>query len=152
MKEALNPIVITSFIKKLNKYLDSEIKKINHYHNSLSYFSTGQCNVYGLILNGIFQNITNVTIYDNSIIEHIITQIGENCYDVYGLVNKTQDYKECPIDYLYEPTITNGIGNYDPKIHDKMLEDSIKYGKELLVETILKYTNNEEKQKASKTM
>ena len=103
-------------------------------HNIYSYFLTGHCNIYSLILLGVFEGYA--TPYDNN--EHIVTKIGDNYYDVEGLANwKVEDsnYRETYKDYLLDPVFT-GLGEYKEGVDDKVILEGIKVGRTLLEKKI----------------
>ena len=117
-------------------YLVNEELNVPSYHNVYSYFLTGHCNVYSLILMGIFEGYA--TPYDCSKEAHIVTKIGDNYYDVEGLANwKVEDskYTETYKDYLLEPDIV-GLGNYETGIDDRIVEQGIRLGKAILEDKI----------------
>ena len=130
-----NPVDVEAVLIAINDKL-----KIPYPHNKYSYFLTGHCNIYSLILLGIFKNYAIP--YDND--EHIVTKIGDNYYDVEGLANwKVEDsnYRESSEVYLLEPIFT-GLGEYKEGIDDKVVEEGVRIGREYIEELA---KNNPEK-------
>jgi hypothetical protein len=101
--------------------------EIPYPHNPNSYFLTGHCNIYSLILLEVFNGYAIP--YDSK--DHVVTKIGDNYYDVEGLANwKVEDsnFRETYKEFLLEPMMS-GVGNYTNGTDDKIIEDGAKAGK-----------------------
>ena len=116
-------------------------------HNIYSYFLTGQCNVYSLILLEVFDGYAIP--YDNN--KHVVTKIGDNYYDVEGLANRKveeSDFKPTNKVFLLEPIMT-GVGNYTEGVDDKLVEEGVEAGKECL-KRIIENTKSKSEQSGFK--
>lgn len=124
---------INVMIEYINKALVNE-QVIPEPHGLESYFLTGHCNIYAKILVDIFGD--DAMPYDNN--DHIITKIGEEYYDVNGfyprfLVDET--FRESPKEYLCEKMF--GLGNYDSRIDDRIIEVGVAAGNQYIESRVL---------------
>ena len=150
-----DPVEMYKFIIKLNrsiKFPEYHVADCTVSHNIESYFINGHCNIYSAILYGIFGEYA--TPYAN--FEHIITKIGDQYYDALGFVSVLEDDKTKRGEKYYDRTIDEimdvkymRLGQYDPNEDDPIMEQGIRYGKELL-ESIIQERFAKEQEKEPK--
>ena len=149
-----DPVEMYKFIIRLNRNIKFPEYHIGDYtvsHNIESYFINGHCNIYSAILCGIFGEYA--TPYAN--FGHIITKIGDQYYDALGFIDllevegKIQSggkYHERSVDEIMDVKYMQ-LGEYDPNEDDPIMEQSIRYGKELLESIIQKrFAKEQEKE------
>ena len=133
-KELINdPDCIEGILYKINTGIE-----IPYPHNLYSYFKTGHCNIYGLILTELFG--VYAVPYVNH--DHVITKIGDNFYDVEGMMPKrlveSLGFEEITADELYDLPLFRGLGDYTKGIDDKLIETAVKIGRDFIQEIIEK--------------
>lgn len=131
-----NSDAVSIILYYMNEKIDSHEIKLPGNHNIYSYFMTGHCNLYSLILCKIFGEYA--TPYANS--GHIVTKIGNDYYDATGFVTyeiksnaniSEKRYYEYTIDKLTDIK-SAGLGLYDPTEDDEIIKQLVEVGKFLL--------------------
>lgn len=129
-----NSSLMVGLINRINDALINECV-IPEPHNLESYFLTGHCNVYAIILSKLFGD--DATVYDNQ--KHIITKIGDAYYDVMGEYAKVlvgNEFYETEPAFLYESLF--GLGSYDKNIDGRIVEVGVEAGKQFISEVMEK--------------
>lgn len=92
--------IVLKVIDSINEAYFDILEKVNpmSYHNDpYEYYMSGACSSYALILKNIFPEAIVYTSYKQG---HVITQIGDSFYDVYGIVTDPSSYEAVPDEML----------------------------------------------------
>lgn len=125
--------IVNSFSNVIKKY------EPHHHGDAYSYFLEGHCTTFIQILYEIFDG--NIEVYNNPY--HVIAKIGENFYDVTGVLHDSQivDYKYIEYEYMLYLEDVGLLGNSD-KIAKKIIPDLVEIGKKKSNEIFEQLENN----------
>jgi len=130
-------------VEKLINYINGCIYKAGIENMTVfypeSYFTTGQCNIYAKILTDIFGKYA--TAYDNT--RHVITKIGDNCYDFNGLykvLDSDGKFIKLPNELILESEVT-GLGAYHKLDDDPLIEAGVNAGRRYIYEKAYEISN-----------
>lgn len=127
-----NVSLILEVIEEINKNV-----KLPDGHTSYSYFMTGHCNVFAIILTMIFDGYA--TPYSSD--DHVITKIGNYYYDTLGVITDLSvlsKYKKDNIEWLRDMCDITGLGSFEIGVDDVIVKEGVNLGKTIIQDAIEK--------------
>lgn len=132
--------IVNSFGEVIEKH------EPHHHKDPYSYFLDGHCTTFVKILDDIFDG--NLEIYSNQY--HVIVKIGDNFYDVRGMIPREtiSDYQYIDHEYFIYIEEIGSLGNND-KTAINIIPDLVEIGKNKYNEVFLQ---SEQQMKLKKTI